>query len=42
MISHRDVTTVMGILAGIETEVKLIRELLEEDENGEEAADDDG
>ena len=42
VISHRDVTTVMGMLASIETEVKLIRQLLEEEEDGEETPDDDG
>jgi hypothetical protein len=38
-ISHRDVTTIMGVLGDIREEVIKIRRLLEEDD-GEEEADD--
>ena len=38
---HRDVTTVMRLLADIQHEVRRIRRLLEEDEDGEEAASED-
>jgi hypothetical protein len=36
-IEHRDVTTIMGLLADIHEDVQAIRHLLE-DENGEEEA----
>ena len=39
IISHRDVTTIMGFLADIAGDVKRIRILLE-DENGEEEEED--
>ena len=39
-IEHRDVTTIMRLLADIQTDVRRIRNLLE-DENGEEEAPED-
>jgi C4-type Zn-finger protein len=42
-ISHGDVTTTMGMLADIQQDVRIIRELLEDDDDGEqEAPEDDG
>ena len=41
MISHSDVTTVMTMLANIEVEVRVIRELLQEEDDGEETFEDD-
>ena len=38
---RRDVTTVMRLLADIQDDVRRIRRLLEEDEDGEEAASED-
>jgi hypothetical protein len=35
-IEHRDVTTIMRLLSDIQVDVHEIRELLEEDEGGEE------
>jgi hypothetical protein len=35
-ISHRDVTTVMALLGDIKVDVRAIRELLEEEDDGEE------
>jgi hypothetical protein len=35
-IQHRDVTTIMRLLSDIQVDVREIRELLEEDEDGEE------
>ena len=40
-IERRDVTTVMRLLADIQDDVRRIRRLLEEDEDGEEAASED-
>jgi hypothetical protein len=34
LISHNDVTTIMGLLADIQHDVRIIRKLLE-DENGD-------
>jgi hypothetical protein len=35
-IEHRDVTTIMRLLSDIQVDVREIREVLEEDEGGEE------
>ena len=35
-IEHRDVTTIMRMVGDIQVDVREIRELLEEDEDGEE------
>ena len=35
-IEHRDVTTTMRLLSDIQVDMREIRELLEEDEDGEE------
>jgi hypothetical protein len=40
-IEHRDVTTMMALLADIQTDVHVIRRLLEADDGEEEAAEDD-
>ena len=37
-ISHGDVTPVMGLVADIQDDVRRIRRLLEEEEDGEEEA----
>ena len=39
--SHTDVTTTMRLLSEIQSDVARIRELLEEDEDGEEEASED-
>jgi hypothetical protein len=39
-ISHQDVTTIMSLLGDIQSDVRAIRDLLEE-EDGEEAPEDD-
>ena len=42
-ISHRDVTTVMALLGDIKVDVRAIRDLLEEEDDGkEEAPESDG
>jgi hypothetical protein len=41
LISHGDVTTIMRLLADIQNDVRLIRNLLEEDDGEEEAPEDD-
>jgi hypothetical protein len=42
-IEHRDVTTIMGLISDVQTDVRAIRELLEEEygEAEEEAPEDD-
>jgi hypothetical protein len=40
-ISHRDVTTIMGLLGDIQGDVRAIRNLLEEEDGGEEEAPED-
>ena len=40
-IEHRDVTTIMALLRNIDENVRAIRELLEDDDAGEEASKDD-
>jgi hypothetical protein len=39
-IEHRDVTTVMALLGDIRQDVRRIRVLIEEEDDGEEADDD--
>jgi hypothetical protein len=41
VISHRDVTTIMGLLGDIKSDIRRIRLLLEEDDDGEEEAPED-
>jgi len=41
LISHTDVTTIMGLLSDIQEDVLAIRQLLEEDDGDEEAPQDD-
>lgn len=41
-IEHRGVTTIMGLLGDIQADVRIIRELLEEDDGEAEAPEDDG
>jgi hypothetical protein len=36
LFTHRDVTTIMAFLGDINANIKRIRELLEEDDDGEE------
>jgi hypothetical protein len=40
-IEHRDVTTIMGLLGDIQADVRRIRNLLEDDDEQEEAPEDD-
>jgi hypothetical protein len=40
-VSHADVTTIMGLIVGIRDEVVMIRQLLEDDDGEEEAAEAD-
>jgi hypothetical protein len=40
-IEHRDVTTIMALLGSIDANVRVIRELLEDDDGEEEASEDD-
>jgi hypothetical protein len=40
-IDHRDVTTIMKLLADIHDEVRMIRRLLEDEDGEEEAPEDD-
>jgi hypothetical protein len=40
-IEHRDVTTIMGLLGDIQADVRRIRNLLEDDDDQEEAPEDD-
>jgi hypothetical protein len=42
LISHNDVTTIMGLLGDIQRDVRVIRELLEDDDGEEEPPEDDG
>jgi hypothetical protein len=41
LISHRDVTTIMRLLSELQRDVRIIRELLEDDYGGEEEASED-
>lgn len=41
MIDHRDVTTIMRLLGDVQTDVGVIRALLEDENGEEEAAEDD-
>ena len=40
-IDHRDVTTIMRLLAGIQSDVRRIRNVLEDEDGEEEAPEDD-
>jgi hypothetical protein len=40
-IEHRDVTTIMGMLANIQEDVSAIRALMEDEDDGEEALPED-
>jgi hypothetical protein len=42
LIGHHDVTTIMGLLGDIQMDVRVIRELLEDDFGQEEPPEDDG
>lgn len=41
LINHRDVTTIMGLLADIQADVRHIRNLLENEDGEEETPEDD-
>ena len=41
LIDHRDVTTIMALLGNIQSDVRVTRTLLEEDDGEEEAPEDD-
>jgi hypothetical protein len=40
-IEHRDVTTIMGLLGDIQADVRMIREVLEDDDGEAQAPEDD-
>jgi hypothetical protein len=41
LIDHREVTTIMALLGNMQSDVRVIRTLLEEDDGEEEAPEDD-